>query len=129
MCDIIVVLPKTTSPWFFTLFLPRFSSKMVSILLTNCEAEDENITERKPKNLRTLKGGSCSCPRALKSLGSGFKPDRRELQTRQNSPKLSDTQRKQLFRVRVPPKGSAFSPSKQTEWNNQKPESQTGSVT
>lgn len=32
VCD--CVLPRTESPWFFTRFLPRLSSKMVSILLT-----------------------------------------------------------------------------------------------
>lgn len=31
--------PRADSPWFFTLFLPRLSSKMVSILVTYCEAE------------------------------------------------------------------------------------------
>lgn len=41
-CGVLVcvcVLPRTEAPWFFTLFLPRLSSKIVSILLTYCTAE------------------------------------------------------------------------------------------
>lgn len=30
----VCVSPRTVTPWFFTLFLPRLSSKIVSILLT-----------------------------------------------------------------------------------------------
>lgn len=39
----VAALPRTETPWFFTLFLPRLSSKIVSILLMYCAKKKENV--------------------------------------------------------------------------------------